>query len=99
MVFNFLLVPPPSPPPPEVQALCSFVVWYTPEVSCDGISGYDVRLYHPRSAQQNMTRRVGANGTFYIVKDEDRLVNDHDTHVQVAICMYVCQYRCSNIMC
>ena len=68
-----------------MQALCSVVVWYSPEVSCDGISGYDVRLYHPQSAQQSVTRRVGANGTFYIVKDEDRLVNDHDTQVQVAM--------------
>ena len=32
-----------------------------------------------------MTRRVGANGTFYIIKDEDKLAmaGSEDTHVQV----------------
>ena len=54
-------------------------------MSCEGISGYDVRLYSPKSEHQNLTRRVGANGTFYIIKDEDKLAMDgsEDTHVQV----------------
>ena len=56
-------------------------------MSCDGINGYDVRLYHPQSVQQNLTRSV--NGNFYIVKDEDRLVNtDHNTVVQVTVSVY-----------
>ena len=79
----FSSAPPPSPP--EVQGLCSIVVWYSPAVSCEGISGYDVRLYSPKSEHQNLTRRVGANGTFYIIKDEDRLAmaGSEDSHVQV----------------
>ena len=54
-------------------------------MSCDGIIGYDVRLYSPQSVHQNLTRRVGANGTFYIIKDEDKLAmaGSDDTHVQV----------------
>ena len=71
------------PPPPEVQGLCSYVVWYSPAVSCGVITGYDVRLYSPQSGQQNVTRRVGANGTFYIIKDEDNLAGSGETYVQV----------------
>ena len=72
-----------APPPPEVQAFCSVVVWNSPNVSCDGINGYDVRLYHPQSSQHNLTRSV--NGNFYTLKDEDRFVNNHETLVQVTI--------------
>ena len=52
-------------------------------MSCDGINGYDVRLYHPQLAQQNLTRSV--NGNFFTLIDEDRLVNNHETLVQVTI--------------
>ena len=69
-----------------MQGLCSVVVWYSPEVSCEGISGYDVRLYSPQSVHQNVTRRVGENGTFYIIKDEDNLAgNSDETYVQVYV--------------
>ena len=78
---------PSAPPlsPPEVKGLCSNVVWYSPAVSCEGISGYEVMLYSPQSLHKNLTRRVGANGTFYIIEDEDKLamVGSEDTHVQV----------------
>ena len=52
---------------------------------CEGISGYDVRLYSPQSVHQNLTRHIGANGTFYIIKDEDKLAmaGSDDTYVQV----------------
>ena len=54
-------------------------------MSCESISGYEVRLYSPQSLHKNLTRRVGANGTFYIIEDEDKLamVGSEDTHVQV----------------
>ena len=83
MLCNNILAPPPSPP--EVQGLCSVVVWNSPEVSCEDISGYDVRLYSPRSVYQNVTRRVVANGTYYIIKDEDKLAiaGLGETYVQV----------------
>ena len=44
-------------------------------------------FYSPQSVHQNVTRRVGANGTFYIIKDEDKLaMADRDeTYVQVCI--------------
>ena len=72
------------PPAPEVQALCSVVVWYNPEISCEDINGYDVRLYNPQLAgQQNVTRHVDAKGTFYIINDEDRLFDIDKIHVQV----------------
>ena len=73
------------PPPPQVQALCSVVVWYSPEVSCEEIIGYDVRLYHPQMDVQNVTRRVGANRTFYVIQDEDRLINKQELYVQVTV--------------
>lgn len=68
-----------------MQALHSVVVWYSPNVSCEGIIGYDVRLYNPQSAQQNITRSVGPSTTFYIIKDEDKQADIPETHVQVAI--------------
>ena len=61
-------------PPPQVQALCSVVVWYDPElVFCGDIVGYDVRFFHPELLAQNVTRHVGANGTFYVIQEEDGL--------------------------
>ena len=52
-----------SIPPPQVQALCSVVVWYSPEVSCGDIIGYDVRFFSPRLRldSHNVTKRVEAN--------------------------------------
>ena len=73
-----------------MQGLCSVVVWYGTEVSCDEalkITGYEVQLYHPQSAHPNVTSRVGANGTFYIVEKEKLLASSMaETYVQVAIC-------------
>ena len=78
-----LILPEPPPLPSNVQGFCSNIVWCSPEVSCDGISGYDVRLYHPQSAHQNLTRRVEAKGTFYVITDEDRQASSDGTLVQV----------------
>ena len=53
-------------------------------MSCDLIHGYDVRLYQPESSHQNVTRRVGSNQTFYIIKDEDKLGRTtEETYLQV----------------
>ena len=73
-----------SAPPLGVQGLCSAVVWYSPdlEVPCEDIHGYEVRLFYPHSAHLNVTSRVGANGTFYIVDEED-LTSSDETYVQV----------------
>ena len=74
-------------PTPQVLALCSVVVWYSPAaVSCSDIIGYEVRFFSPQLAldSQNVTRRVGANQTFYIVQDEDRMsAIQEDIYVQV----------------
>ena len=81
------VLPPQPPPPLRVQGLCSIVVWYSPAVqSCEDIHGYEVRLYStsPQSSHPNMTNRVGANRTFYMV-EEEKLPNSHETYVQVAI--------------
>ena len=76
-------------PPPQVQALCSVVVWDNPAVSCRDIIGYDVRFYSLQLVTQNVTRRVGANGTYYIVQDKDRLnIEQKDIYVQVIIPLY-----------
>ena len=79
------VIPPPPPAPVGVQSLCSVVVWYSPEVSCeDTINGYEVRFYDPNFAQSNVTRYVEANRTFYVLTDEDRLAGEN-TYVQVPI--------------
>lgn len=74
---------------PQVQALCSVVVWYSPEVPnyYNNITDYDVRLYAHSSQlpEQSLTRQVGSNGTFYIISDEDNLGNGDETYVQVHI--------------
>ena len=66
-------------PPLGVQGLCTFVVWYAPDVPCVDIRGYEVRLYHPQSAHSNATIGVWATGTFYVV---DNLLRSDD-YVQV----------------
>ena len=53
-------------------------------VSCEDIHGYEVRLYNPQSPDLNVTNRVGANATFYIV-DEEKLVSSDETNVQVDV--------------
>ena len=63
---------------------CSVVVWRSPEVLCEDIRGYEVRLYNSQSAHPNMTSRVGANENFYVV-EEEKLVSSDETYVQVAI--------------
>ena len=84
--YIMLILSAPLPLPSNVQGFCSNVVWCSPEVSCDSISGYDVRLYHPQSAHQNLTRHVEAKGTFYVITDEDRQASsDAGTLVQVAL--------------
>ena len=53
-------------------------------LSCEDIIGYDVRLYHPESKHQNLTRRVETDKTYYRISDEDQKANiDHETYVQV----------------
>ena len=83
---NFIASPPVTPPPlppVRVQVLCSVVVWYSPEVSCEGtIHGYEVQFYDPNVIQSNTTRYVGANRTFYGITEEDRLAGEN-TYVQV----------------
>lgn len=79
-------------PPLGVQGLCSVVVWYRPEVPCEDIRGYEVRLYNPRSAHLNVTDRVGANGTYYIIVDEENVVSSDETFVQVF-------FHTNNIIC
>jgi hypothetical protein len=75
------VAPPPSPV--GVQALCSVVVWYSPEVSCEEkINSYEVQFYDANFTQSNVTRYVGANRTFYVLTEEDRLAGEN-TYVQV----------------
>ena len=79
-------LPPVIPPPPFVQTfLCSIVVWYNPEVPCDVINGYSVRFFHPQGEHQNVTRYLGTNGTFYVIKDEDIAEINNATSVQVGM--------------
>lgn len=67
-----------------MQALCSVVIWDDPAVLCEDITGYDVRFYSPQLVTQNVTRRVGASGTYYIIQDKDRLnIEQKDLYVQV----------------
>ena len=93
ILHNNIIASPPvtSPPlsPVRVQVLCSVVVWYSPEVSCEGIiHGYEVQFYDPNVIQSNATRYVGANRTFYGITEEDRLAGEN-TYVQVTNCTII----------
>jgi hypothetical protein len=52
-------------------------------VSCELISGYELELF-VNNMNQTLLRQVGASGTYYIIKDEDKLEGREPTHVQVA---------------
>ena len=89
-LFFILLVPQSHIPIPEVEGLCSVVVWDNcisqSPVSCEDILIYDVRLYHPESKHQNLTRRIEMDKTFHKISDEDKGADiNHETHVQVYI--------------
>ena len=77
-----------SSSPSSSSVFCCCVVVYSPgpEVSFGDIVGYDVRFYSPQLLTQNVTRHNGANQTFYIIQDEDRLdANQKDLYVQVML--------------
>ena len=77
------------PPPSEVQALCSVVVWESPDaLHCNNLIGFDVRLFGSPQLQQNLTRRVRSNRTYYVISDEDNLANSYETYVQVLLTYY-----------
>ena len=68
-----------------MEGLCSIVIWESglsdSAVSCEDILGYNVRLYHPESKHQNLTKHVETDKTYYKISDEDKI--DHETLVQV----------------
>ena len=59
------------------------VVWSNPQLPCDGITGYEVRLYDPDSGKE-VSRSVDTYSMYYTIKDEDRLqVELEKAYVQV----------------
>ena len=81
--------PPVFPIVPQ-SGLCSVVVWNSPNVSCGLITGYELELLiiEPQNPYQynvhpRLVRQVGPSGTYYILKDEDRLEGRVPTHVEV----------------
>ena len=71
-------------PPSEIEAHCSHVNWRnSPDVSCEDITGYDVRLFNPDRGVE-VTRRVDARATFhnFLLLDKE-LVEHKSTTVQV----------------
>ena len=91
--INFHAVSSVTPPPAAasapfgLQVMCSVVTWYSPEVSCENnaeiINGYELRFYNSEVTEQNVTKYVGANRTFYVLTEEDKLAGDK-TYVQVS---------------
>lgn len=82
---------------PEVKALCTVIVWYRPELPCDSIIGYNVRLFNPQATDQSAVKYVGANSTFYIIKDEDKLDINDAIHVQVCDLVSVILYHALHV--
>jgi hypothetical protein len=67
----------------DVQSFCSVVVWSNPQLPCDDIMAYEVRLYNPDSGQV-VQHRVGGLSTHYIITDQDKIHMDlEEVYVQV----------------
>ena len=73
-------------PPSEVRAHCSHVNWRnSPDVSCEDISSYDVRLFNPDTGTE-VIRRADARGTFHDFLQLDKnLTEQKSTTVQVCL--------------
>ena len=77
MIFFPELVPPP------VQSFCSVVVWSNPKLPCEGIEGYEVRVYDP-DMEQHVNHLVNSYLTYYVIEDDDSLqIKLEDAYVQV----------------
>ena len=73
--------------PPPVQTFCSVVIWSNPQLPCDDIMGYEVRLYNPDSGKE-VNRSVDSYSMSYVIKDEDKLqVEIEKAYVQVRMFM------------
>ena len=48
------------------------VVWSNPQLPCDDIIGYEVRLYDPGSGQE-VIRSIDSYSTYYVIKGEDKV--------------------------
>ena len=67
----------------DIESFCSVVVWSSPQLPCDDIMGYEVRLYNPDSGQV-VHHQVGGLSTHYIITDQDKIQMDLEgTYVQV----------------
>lgn len=67
----------------NVQTFCFVVVWNHPNLPCDDIMGYEVRLYNPGSGQE-VIHQVSRLSTYYAIRDRDKLqVELKEAHVQV----------------
>ena len=75
--------------PPSVHTVCSVVVWSNPQLPCDDIMGYEVRLYNPDSGHE-VSRLVASYSTYYATTDEDKLqIELNKAYVQVRIFIFV----------
>ena len=69
----------------DIQSFCSVVVWSSPQLPCEDIVGYEVRLYNPSSGQV-VQHQVRGLSTHYIITDQDKIhVDLKEAYVQVMI--------------
>ena len=69
-------------------------MWSNPQLPCDDITGYEVRLYDPDS-EKEVSRSVDSYSTFYTIKDEDKLqVEVEKAYVQVRMFISVLSVQC-----
>ena len=75
--------------PPPLETFCSVVVWSNPQLPCDDIMGYEVRLYDPDSGHE-VSHSVAGYSTYYTITDEDKLQMElKKAYVQVRIFIFV----------
>ena len=107
-IHRFLLISPctgPSPPT-DFQTLCNVIVWGMPVSPNGELLGYQAQFYIP-GTQLGVVREVAQDRTFYIVKEEDKLLSEHSSSfvrvinscLKCTVALYICMQLISSGAC
>ena len=73
----------PSLPPVDIHSSCNLVTWHNaPNVSCDDITAYEIRLVNSAGTKE-VVKRIDASATFYNLNELSETLKSELTSVQV----------------
>lgn len=73
----------PPPPPVDIQTSCDQVMWRNaPNISCDDITGYEVRLVNNATNEERI-KRLDSSATFYKLDELNNTLKNESISVQV----------------